>query len=210
MSENINRKQKQVNKGVLKMKNILICMVFVVVAFCATNAWAASSQTVTVNATVPTVTGGLTVSVSKVTGDVWTAASSISFGTLVWDTVNKIFLPASYYAVDVGVTDNSGTAWTVTHTRASLANGTNNLNNKVNVSFNKQTSSTVSTELQKVSFANSNNVAYTKAQLAGGWLRIYYGIGTGESGKDAPGVTVIGLDTPAGTYTGSITITLTP
>jgi len=210
MSENINRKQKQVNKGVLKMKNILICMVFVVVAFCATNAWAASSQTVTVNATVPTVTGGLTVSVSKVTGDVWTAASSISFGTLVWDTVNKIFLPASYYAVDVGVTDNSGTAWTVTHTRASLANGTNNLNNKVNVSFNKQTSSTVSTELQKVSFANSNNVAYTKAQLAGGWLRIYYGIGTGESGKDAPGVTPIGLDTPAGTYTGSITITLTP
>ncbi len=209
MLENINRKQKT-NKGVVKMKNILICMVFVVVAFCATNAWAASSQTVTVNATVPTVTGGLTVSVSKVTGDVWTAATSISFGTLVWDTVNKIFLPASYYAVDIGVTDNSGTAWTVTHTRASLANGTNNLNNKVNVSFNKQTSSTVSTELQKVSFANSNNVAYTKAQLAGGWLRIYYGVGTGEAGKDAPGVTPIGLDTPAGTYTGSVTITLTP
>ncbi|HPT39710.1 MAG TPA: hypothetical protein PL125_05900 [Candidatus Omnitrophota bacterium] len=193
------------------MKNILRGMIFAVVAFCATSAWAASSQTVTVSATVPTKTGGLSVAISKVTGTVWTAnQTAISFGTLIWDTTNKIFLPTSYYAVDIGVEDNSGTAWTVTHTRASLASGTNNINNKVNVSFNKQTSSTVSTELQKVSFGNSNSIAYTKAQLAGGWLRIYYGIGTGEDGKDADGVTPIGLDTPAGTYTGSVTITLTP
>jgi hypothetical protein len=211
MLKHINQKLKQLTREVVKMKNILICMVFVVVALCAaTNAWAAASQTVTVNATIPTMTGGLSVTVSKVTGTVWTAATSIAFGTLVWDTVNNIFLPASYYAVDIGVTDNSGTAWTITHTRANLANGTNNLNNKVNVSFNKQTSSTVATELQKVSYANSNSIAYTKAQLSGGWLRIYYGVGTGEAGKDATGVTPIGLDTPAGTYTGSVTITLTP
>jgi hypothetical protein len=68
----------------------------------------------------------------------------------------------------------------------------------------------VSSELSKFSFANSNSKAFTKAQLAGGWLRIYYGIGTGEAGKDAAGVTPIGLDTPAGTYAGSVTITLTP
>ena len=192
------------------MKNIFICMVFVVVVFYAINSWAAVSQTVTVNATIPTMTGGLSVTVSKVTGTVWTTASSISFGTLIWNKTNNIFLPTSYYAVDIGVTDNTGTAWTVTHTRASLANGTNNLDNKVNVSFNKQTSSTVGSELNKVSFNNSNNKGYTKAQLTGGWLRIYYGVGTGETGKDASGVTPIGLDTPAGTYTGSVTITLTP
>jgi len=192
------------------MKNIFICMVFVVAVFYAINSWAAVSQTVTVNATIPTMTGGLSVTVSKVTGTVWTTASSISFGTLIWDKINNIFLPTSYYAVDIGVTDNSGTAWTVTHTRASLANGANNLNGKVNVSFNKQTSATVATELQKLSFGNSNSIAYTKAQLTGGWLRIYYGVGTGETGKDASGVTPIGLDTPAGTYTGSVTITLTP
>jgi hypothetical protein len=75
----------------------------------------------------------------------------------------------------------------------------------------KQTSSTVATQLQKVSYGNSNNVAYTKAQLSGGWLRIYYGVGTGDpADPDAPGVTPIGLDTAAGTYNGSITITLTP
>ncbi|MFA4993664.1 MAG: hypothetical protein WC571_06855 [Candidatus Omnitrophota bacterium] len=193
------------------MKNILICMVLAVTVFCATSAWAAASRTVSVNATVPTMTGGLTVTVSKVTGTVWTTASTISFGTLTWDTVNNIFLPASYYAVDVGVTDNSGTVWTLTHTRVSLQkDATNNLNGKVNVSFNKQTSSSVGTELAKYSYANSQNIAYTKTQLSGGWLRIYYGIGTGQAGKDATGVTPIGMDTPAGTYTGSVTITLTP
>ena len=196
------------------MKNILICMVFVVVAFCATNAWAVSSQTVTVNATVPTVTGGLTVTVSKVIGTVFTPATSISFGTLALDPVNHIFTTSdkSYYAVDVGVTDNSGTAWTVTHTRNSLLSGVNSLDSKVNVSFNKQTSSTASTELSKVSFGDSNSKAFTKATLLGGWLRIYYGIGTGSlvAPLDATGVTPIGLDTPAGTYSGSVTITLTP
>lgn len=201
------------------MKNILRSMIFVVVAFCATSAWAASSKTVTVNATVPQVTGGLSVSVSKVTGEdidgnggVWDdTATSISFGTLSWDSTNSIFLPDSYYAVDVGVLDNSGNAWTVTHNRQSLASGTNNLNSKVNVSFNKQTTKADGQELSKYSFGDSNGKAFTKAQLSGGWLRIYYGIATGNPNKpDATGVKPIGLDTPAGTYSGSITITLTP
>ncbi len=203
------------------MKNILRCMVFVVVAFFATSAWAAVSVPITVNATVPTVTGGLTATVSKVIGTVWTTATSISFGTLVLDPVNKIFAPSdkSYFAVDVGVADNSGTVWTVTHTRTSLASGANNLNDKVNVTFVKQTSSTASTPLQAVSFGNSNNVAYNKTALAGGWLRIYYGLGTGggtdpitglPNPPDNSGVTPIGLDTPAGTYSGTVTITMTP
>jgi hypothetical protein len=219
MFRNNNHKQEESIKEVVKMKNILICMVFVVVAFCATNAWASSSQTVNVSATVPTVTGGLSVGISKVTGTVWTAGqTAISFGTLVLDSVNNIFLPDSYYAVDIGVQDNSGTAWTVTHTRNSLLFGSNNLDNKVNVAFVKQTSATAGTELSKFSFGLSNGKAFTKAELAGGWLRIYYGVGTGGTiGNivggtpiDASGVTPIGLDTPAGTYTGSVTITLTP
>jgi hypothetical protein len=208
-------------KREVKMKNILIGMVFVVVAFCATNSWASSFQTVTVNATVPTVTGGLSVSVNKVdvaTGKVWTPATSISFGTLAWHPevgTNglplNIFLPDSYYAVDIGVTDNTSTAWTITHTRASLAGQGTNINDKVNVSFNKQTDGTHGTELSKFSFGDSNSKAFTKATLSGGWLRIYYGIGTGDPAKpDATGVTPIGLDTPSGTYTGSVTITLTP
>ncbi len=216
---NNNSKQKQSIKEVVKMKNILRCMIFVVVAFCATNAWAAASKTVTVNATVPTQTGGLTVGISKVVGTTWTPGqTSVSFGSLVWHPENgtngkplNIFLPTMYYAVDIGVSDNSGTAWVVTHTRSSLAGQGTNIDNKVNVSFVKQTSDTVGVELSKFSFGSSNSKAFTKATLAGGWLRIYYGIGTGDPAKpDASGVTPIGLDTPAGTYTGSVTITLTP
>jgi hypothetical protein len=212
---NDNHKQKDSTKGVGEMKKILMCaMAVAVIAFCSTGAWAATSQTINVSATVPTMTGGLSVTVSSVNGTgtpVFTPATSISFGTLVWDTVNKIFLPANYFAVDIGVTDNSGTAWTITHTRTSLAGNGSNLDSKVNVSFNKQTSSTASTELQKVSYGSSQSIAYTKAQLAGGWLRIYYGVGTGDPTKpDATGVTPIGLDTPAGTYNGTVTITLTP
>ena len=196
------------------MKKVIVCMLAAVIfAFCTTAVWAATFQTVNVNATVPVMAGGVTVSISKVpvVGGVdgtWILnQSSISFGTLIFDTVNHIFLPDNYYAVDVGVTDNSTPNWAVTHTRASLGA----LDSKVNVSFVKQTSATAFTPLQKVSFGNSQGVSYTKAQLAGGWLRIYYGIGTGSLIKpDATDVTPIGMDTPAGTYTGSVKITLTP
>ena len=134
---NNNCKLKQLTKEEVKMKNILRCMVFVVVAFCATNVWAAT-RTVPVSATIPAVTGGLTVGISKITGTgvtaLWTKnQTSISFGTLVWDSALHMFKPASYYAIDIGVTDNSVGGWILTHTRA-LGQGTN-LNNKVNVSF---------------------------------------------------------------------------
>ena len=193
------------------MKNILMSMVLIVVVFFATSVWAAQTKVVNVTASIPVMSGGLSATVNKIVGTTWTPATAISFGTLVWDSVNSIFLPPMYYAIDVGVVDNSGTAWTVTHTRTSLANGSANLNDKVNVSFNKQTDSLTSTNLKYVSYGNSSNVSYTKAALSGGWLRIYYGIGTGDPDKlDAPGVTPIGLDAASGNYTGTVTITLTP
>jgi hypothetical protein len=195
------------------MRAITICiLVAMAVAFCATGAFAASSQTVSLNATVPVAAGGLTLTISKVTGGVFSADTGINFGTLVWDTTNQIFTAGSYYALDVAVTDNSGAFWTLTHTRNSLMKDTaNNLDNNVNVTFAKETlsgSTTTETVLQKISYINSNNVAYTKTQLTGGWLRMYYGIGTGSS--DATGVIPIGATQVAGAYSGSITLTLTP
>jgi hypothetical protein len=211
-SENFNN--NKLGKGARKMKNVIICMVVVLLAFCVTGAWAAQSQTVNVNAVVPTVSGGLTVTVSKVIGTTFTGATSISFGTLALDNVNNIFVPSDkrYYAVDVGVKDNSGTVWTLTHTRSSVKkDATNNLDSNINVSFMKQADSTHGTKDKYLSFSNSNNVAYTKTQLGSGWLRIYYGLGNGNpEDPDASGVTPIGLDKPAGTYAGSVTITLTP
>ena len=207
--------EKKLRKGEMKMKKLLIGMItLVVVAVSVTGAFAGSSQTVNVNAIIPTVSGGLTVTIKRVVGTVWTTDTAINFGTLALDPVNNIFLPADkrYYAVDVGVADNSGTVWTVTHTRQSLKKDvTNNLDSNVNVTFVKQKTATTFDLLSMVSFGNSNSVAYTKTQLAGGWLRLYYGIGAGDpDAPDATGVTPIGLDKPAGTYTGAVTITLAP
>ena len=179
-----------------------------------TPTFAAVTKNIAVTATVPTLSGGMNVTISRIraSDDVWESSSStnpIAFGTLALDSVNNIFTSSYYYAVDVGVTDNSGTVWTLTHTRTSIANGANNLDSNVNVTFMKQTSATATTtELRKVTYLGSNNIAYTKTQLNGGWLRIYYGIATGSG--DASGASPIGLDKVAGTYTGQATITLSP
>jgi hypothetical protein len=188
------------------MKKLFILGVFLAVAFCAVNAFAATSQTVNVSAIVPTV-NGLSVSVHKIVGTVWTTASAVEFGTLTWDSENNIFLPSdgAYFVLDATVSNNLGATWTITHNRNSLISGSNNIDDNVNVTFVKATDTTES-QLQKVSFSNSQGVAYDKSALSGGWLRIYYGIATGSS--DASGVTPLGASTVAGTYTGSVTLTL--
>lgn len=202
------------------MKSLTARMILItMMVFCLSSlSFAAQSKTITVTAAVPTISGGLNVTVSKIQASdgTWLVSDpdlSIDFGTLTRDTTFNIFKSLYYYAVDIGVTDNTGTVWTITHTRNSIQkDAINNLDGNVNVTFMQQTNSSTATQLQKLSFANSNNVAYTKTQLGSGWLRIYYGIGTGATGAsgDAPGVTPIGVDKPAGTYTGSVVITLTP
>ena len=177
--------------------------------------FAGTSQSINVTANVPLVTDGMSVSISKVQGTTWTKnQTTMDFGTLTYNTTYNIFMPTYYFAVDVGVTDNSGTIWQLTHTRNSIQkDAANNLDGNVNVTFVQQTPDpNNASTLQYISYASSNNVSYTKTQIGtGNWLRIYYGIGTGDPLKpDATGVTPIGADKPAGTYTGSVTITLTP
>ncbi|MCX5699731.1 MAG: hypothetical protein NTX01_08565 [Candidatus Omnitrophica bacterium] len=225
MFKNNNSKQKESKKEVIKMKNILICMVFVVAAFCATSAWArVTSVPITVKAEIPKMTEGLSVGISKVTGEAengtggeWTtlpAGSPLDFGILKWTTTNNIniFLPTCYFAVDIGVQDNSGSTWTIIHEFTSLNNSSGgNIDDKVNVTFANQADKTHGTTLLYTSFLGSGNISYTKEALGKGWLRIYYGIGTGNLTKpDASGVTPIGMDTPYGQYSGSVKITLVP
>ncbi|MDD3275129.1 MAG: hypothetical protein PHN16_05200, partial [Candidatus Omnitrophica bacterium] len=189
------------------IKKLFTLTILLAVVFCAVNAFAATSQTVNVSATVPT-TNGLSVSVHKIIGTVWSEAAAINFGTLEWDSELSMFLPADgeYYALDVKIDNNSGTDWTVSHAHQSLSSGTNNLDNNVNVTFVKVANSDeAESPLEKVSFASSNK-SYAKSTLLNSWLRIYYGISTGS--EDATGVTPLGASTVAGTYTGSVTLTL--
>lgn len=181
---------------------------------CASFCLAAVTQTKNVKATVPNLNQSLFLTVSKITpggpgtADQWTPATEVDFGTLTHDAVNHMFRASAYYAIDCGVVDNTN-AWTISHTRTSLKlDAVNNLDDNVNVAFVKQTTSADGTVLDKKSFKNSNGKAYTKAQLDGGWLRIYYGVADGSTDDDE--VTPVPETKLTGSYAGTVTLTLTP
>ena len=189
-------------------------LALVMVLALASTGFTASSKTINVSANVPTVGGGFNVNVSRIraSDDVWELTDPnlpIDFQTLVYDAVNGVFGANYYYAVDIGVMDNSGSPWMITHTRNSVARDAfNNLDNNINVSFTKESSTAPAINLQKVSYASSQNISFSKSQLTGGWLRAYYGIATGLN--DAPGALPIDATKPTGLYQGSVMITLTP
>lgn len=190
------------------MKNILATLICLILVLSFTTvSFAVDSKVVNVSATIPTQ-NTVTVTVSKVVGTVWTADTSINFGNLLFNAPTGVFLADSYYAIDVGVNSNAAD-WAVTHTRSSLVNGANNLDPNVNVTFTKETG-TISTQFSKVTYAGSNNLAFTKTQLAGGWLRAYYGVATGDPLTDATGALPITVAKPTGVYSGTVTFTLTP
>lgn len=184
-------------------------------------AFGADPVTRTISATIP-VENGFDVTISKIdplgTGnpidDVWVSdnETSIHFDTLTYSNEHHIFLADYYFAIDLGVRYNGGNNWTISHARTSFLGATANLDNNVNVSFVKVVRvnlDDVETSLGKFSYDNSNQT-YTKANLSGGWLRIYYGIGCGDLNfPDNPGVDPINTEKPAGTYSGEITLTLT-
>jgi hypothetical protein len=186
---------------------IYVYMVLVFVSTC----FAVDSATVPVAAAIPRQ-NGLTVTVSRVTGATWSPATSLDFGKLNYDETNKIFTVDFYYAVDVGVSSNDAD-WGVKHTTSSIVNGTQTLDHNINVTFIKQLTDTASdtNPLAYLSFADSNNKEFRKADLGGGWLRIYYGLATGDPAKpDAPGVVPVLSSNTSGSYQGSVNLTLTP
>ncbi len=191
------------------MKKFLVTLVTIIALVIATVAFAADTKTVQVRATIPSQSS-LNVTVSKVVGTVMTAATEVDFGTLTLDPTFNIYRTSdnSYYCVDVGINSNA-TNWTVTHAVTSMANGTANLNNNINVTFMNQQTSTTGVQLAKLSYNASNSRVTNRADITtGGWLRIYYGLATGSG--DATGVAVIPATALAGAYAGTVTLTLAP
>ncbi len=195
-----------------RITGISICVVLLS-GLCG-RANAASSKTVTLRASVPVISG-VTLNAARATGAQLASlgeASTLDFGTLIFDSVNHIFTASDYFAVDIGIENNSG-PWTLTHTPSSIYNRTTgntsqNLDTHINVTFVNQLDDTQANMLSKVSFANSA-ATFTSGQISTGWIRVYYGVGTGGP-EDNPGVTPILQTQPAGAYQGAITITVTP
>ncbi len=198
-------------KGVIQMKRnalkIIVCLILTLALtpFCFA---ATESKVVDVKAYVPQQSG-LDISVSKVVGSVWTSGqTNIDFGSLIYDLQNNIFTGTAYYAVDVGVYSNA-VSWQIKHETTPVTNGSEKLDENINVVFMKQIDSNNASELLKVNFAESNGRVFSKAQLSGAWLRIYYGLATGEAGIDAASAKPIGPSQKFGSYQGTIKITLT-
>jgi hypothetical protein len=167
-----------------------------------------TTNTLIVAADIPDQ-NGLTVTLSKVQGSTRTAAGSLEFGNLVYNPEKKVFGSDSYYVLDVGI--NSNTAdWALTHLTTSVSNGLNNLDSNINVTFMRQKDADNGTEIARLSYADSDKKVFKKAELEGGWLRIYYGIATGDPQKDAPGAKPVMLGFTPGIYKGKIDVTLTP
>lgn len=194
----------QVKRNALK---ISVCLVLTLaltsVCFAATE-----SKVIDVKAYVPQQSG-LVVSVSKVVGSTWTTGqTNMDFGSLVFDLQNNIFVGTSYYAVDIGVNSNAA-SWQIKHETTPIANGADTLDENINVTFMKQLDKTNAEEILKVNYSESNGRTFYKNDLTGGWLRIYYGLATGEAGEDAANAKPISATKTFGNYQGTVKITLT-
>lgn len=191
---------------------IMFCMIMVLSV--ASLAIAAQTNTITVRAVVPTLQG-MDVTINRIVGTTWTELTSntlMDFTTLTYNSTLGIYTAPHYFAVDVGVLNNSG-SWQIVHTPSSIFNTTTgntaqNLNGNINVSFLRQITDTTSANIAAVSFTNSLRTITPTNIPSGSWLRIYYGIGTGSG--DNTGVTPIVATQVAGTYQGSVTLALTP
>ena len=98
--------------------------------------FAADTETFNISATINSMSQ-LNVDISRIDlpSETWhSGQSSVNFGTLIWNDTYNIYLANNYYAVDVGVVNNAG-SWTLQHASTSLTNGTDDLDDNVNVVF---------------------------------------------------------------------------
>jgi hypothetical protein len=209
-----------------EMKNITLTILLLTlilgaatVCFAQVSTGAAQSKTVDVRAEIPPL-NALTVSITKIanTGALSANAGSVDFGTLSYDASLKRFKASCYYAVDTSVASNS-TAYTLTHAvtnNVKNAAGTADLGCNINVSFLTWSPDLVTDSsatkphpvalLGRYSLTDSNGKSFGSTTLLGQQLRILYEIATGVN--DAPRVSPITADKPAGKYSGQVRITL--
>lgn len=219
------------------LTNIAKCVLALAIVFTLQATASAAEQPVSIGATVPAISMAVEVKISSLDSvdpldpkKDWATredAGTINFGDLVRNTDNKILMAKKYYAVDVSVADNTGKNWAMAHLPSHIvmrdANGlTSSLDDSITVSFAKMkkgvdttTGKAVETE-QPISSKRYGKSAtlFMRDQLEGnkgGWLRIYYGVATGNTDPtvgavDPPGAVPIPQYQAAGEYSGGITL----
>lgn len=204
-----------------KSKLILLTVILLVTGVQAANA---GQAVLTITANVPPANDvGFFVSRVTRTGNTVNfdtpilGSQQLNFGTLTFSPTNGIFIANHFYAIDVGAIAAGGSpaAGQVGTVQLSYVNGTpRGLGNKAITTFVRVTGapgSQTETTFARHTLANSN-LSVQPAQFAGGFLRIYLGINTGEVFAtfpvEASGSPFTTADA-GGDYTGTLTLTST-
>ena len=151
----------------------------------------------------------------------WTALSGTSgqtldFGSLTFNSTLGIYTAGNFFAIDVAPVGAGSESVTFTYTAGPAVTGAiKTLGDAVVVTTYKEVFdpvAQVSTETQinaatGATLKNVSTLNTTAATLAGGWLRAYIGISTGDATK--AGVPFTSADAP-GNYTATLLITATP
>lgn len=200
-----------------KLAIFIFCLTLVVGA-----AYAASSVNVTVRAVVPSSLD-LSTSIRSAPpnadpfGPGSAAETSIDFGTLTFDTTNNIWVASKYFTVFL-VPTSSGRSYVVQQTNSGVVSGSDNLNNNLIMTPDYQTADVLGSAAQgpmpagdslgpaALSFG-TNRIIYNGNAGQSRIVRAYYGLSTGAAGEPA-GAQPITVDTPSGTYTGTITFSV--
>ena len=134
----------------------------------------------------------------------WSKEEEIDFGRLEFDEKYRIFRSRVYFVMDVGIACNSGDWKLIYEATPLVSSNGGDLSNHINVTFCSIEGGSERV-IDRVAYSDSHK-EFSRTQLEGRWLRVYYGIATGLN--DAPGVTPISLDQPAGRYQGAVVVSL--
>ena len=139
--------------------------------------------------------------------------TALSFNPLAFNTTDKIWLPAHFFAIDIGPSGGPGTTdVTVTYTEGTNPNTPGHgLGWKSIATFAKITGATTEVALPahpKKMLKDLAGEHILASELGTSPLRIYLGIATGGTGEPT-GVEVISNSDKAGAYNGSLVISAT-
>jgi len=183
------------------------------------------SQAYVVKANVP-VSSSIGITASQVTtaGNVFSPndSTTLDFGTLTYTTTGtppiNVFLPTVYYALDIAVQGAGAPDTLVSYTEGLNPNGsTNGLGTKSMITYAKEVFSSSSNPIETVltspyqpaTLGSLSSAHIPSTQVAGGWLRTYLGVCTGNPSTDASNCHPFTAADTTGQYSGTLTFTVT-
>jgi len=204
------------------MKKLIAMLVLILLASSPSICPAASTASVGVTATVPRqLELGSWIRYAPPGVDPYGTgsgnATSLNFGTLVYDNANGIWTATKYFTVFL-LASSSGRPYRIQQTNSGFSKGSTNLNNSLIVTPDYIAEDEIVTGVPQGSIGTDsygskslalavNKVIYNgntgRARIA----RAYYGLATGETGEPSGSEPITG-DQVSGTYSGTITFTV--